>query len=127
MSNQNCTENISPCERRRKSSDNVCAHYPVPQTDWPTPKPELNIAASQAKTVGQYFLALLGGRGVDDPLTAECPLDSTVGDDCRDAINAAALLMTHSEAAYGGVLGGVDHKSYLRMIAKAICQVYYRG
>lgn len=29
-----CAANISPCERRRKSSDNVCMHYPENQLEW---------------------------------------------------------------------------------------------
>jgi len=27
--NRKCEENVSPCDRRRKSSDNTCEHYPV--------------------------------------------------------------------------------------------------
>ena len=26
--NIKCEKNVSPCERRRKSSDNTCEHYP---------------------------------------------------------------------------------------------------
>lgn len=78
------------------------------------------------RTVYDYFVAMLGMP--DDPkrineLREDYPLDSAVGDSCLGVIQAAANLIRHMQASYGG---GLDCET-VRQFALHACEVYAFG
>ena len=68
----------------------------------------------------EYFTQKLGRRPADVTFK-DLPVDSNCGDDCKRAIDAAAILIDADSNA-----GGINC-NVIRNIADHACQVYWRG